>query len=311
MTTKAPQLLLDTAHAWEDQYSSAVFAGIVGDLNHPDGYHISYEDNPSGNYSIVRSCDKPPNMAKSLEEYAAAIDMSMSTTDMKTCYNRVLKVYNDSSDPRRKYINAFNGWNGTGDAKRIDFIAKSIGYASPDHKSHCHCEMPRCYLADKLAGQAWLSIFGGQTKEQWIAQTGDIELLPVMDGSTVEDIKAIQYLLVQLDSTKYRKLLNPSNPNDDAGVYNGKYDADMEKAIKQFRIDNGQDADTSGKKVTGWTFKEILWELMKKAARENGTPGPQGIQGVEGKQGEPGDAAVIEENSILRIVTQPPPATPS
>jgi hypothetical protein len=201
MTTKAPSMLVDTAHAWEDTFSSAIFAGIVGDINHPDGYHISYEDNPSGNYSVTRSCDHPPNMPTSLEEYASAIDMSMNTTDMKTCYDRVMKVYNDKTDPRRRYFNAFNGWNGSGDAKRVDFIANVIGYATSDHKSHSHCEMPRCYCMTAKAGRAWISTFKGESKQTWTDREED---MTVTDPDAEKIAKKTLTLDGVIDNPKWR-----------------------------------------------------------------------------------------------------------
>lgn len=174
MTTKSTSVLDDTADGWEAIYPSAVCSGIVGDAQHQSqgGYHISYEDNPNGNYSIVRVDDKPPNMKD--EEAACAIDMSMSDSDMKKCWDRVYKVWKDHSDPRRKYFNAFNGWDGSGDASRLDFVSNSKDYASPDHKWHSHSEGRRRYVHDNQMKVAWLSVFSGESKEDYEMSADDI-----------------------------------------------------------------------------------------------------------------------------------------
>lgn len=192
MSTVAGDNMKDIANKWEDQYSSAVLSGIVGDTNHPDGYHISYDDNPHGNWSCSRPDDKPPNMPSGNSNDACAIDMSMNTSDMKKCYSRALAVYNDKNDPRRKYLNAFNGWDGSGDATRLDFYANTKSYASPDHTWHCHCEMKRKYANDAKAGRAWLSMTGGQSKQDWIDQEEFVAL-------TDDDIDKVARRVISFD----------------------------------------------------------------------------------------------------------------
>lgn len=176
MSTKAPQMLVDYAHRWENMFASAVFAGIVGDINHPDGYHISYNDNPPGNYSIVRPPDKPPKLPDANRPMASAVDMSMNKSDMVTCHNRILAVYNDHSDPRRKYFNAVNCWDGkSADAVRLDLYSNTKSYASPDHKSHVHDETTRMYCQDPMTAQAKLSVWSGQSKDDWMNDVGQVE----------------------------------------------------------------------------------------------------------------------------------------
>lgn len=169
MTTLAHDMTRVYAAKWEDLFSSAVFAGIVGDMAHKKagGYHISIEDQSSTNYSVTRSADKAPpgNWPRNL---ASAVDMSMSTADMITMWNRVYAVWLDQTDPRREYFNAFNGWNGKGDAERLDFVANTRNVASSDHKSHCHDETKRCYAGHQQAYTAKLSVFAGETKAQYL-----------------------------------------------------------------------------------------------------------------------------------------------
>lgn len=152
-------------------YNSAVLSGIVPDRRHLDqgGFHCSIEDliryGNQRDYSNTRPNDKGFN-----PQYGAAFDMSMSTSDMKKAYGRYKKVWDDKSDPRRQYLNCINGWDGSGDASRMDFDANVIGYASPDHKWHVHGEIHRRWLLLMKAAHAVVSTFKGETKEQWFAR---------------------------------------------------------------------------------------------------------------------------------------------
>jgi hypothetical protein len=151
--------------------SSAVLSGIVPDSRHLDngGYHCSIKDlirfGNGNDYSNTRIDDKGFNT-----QYGAAFDVTMSTADMKKAHKRVYAVWKDRSDPRRKYINAVNCWDGSGDAVRLDFKKNTAGYASPDHKWHTHNDMPRRYLLDPKAARAWISMYAGEGKATWIAR---------------------------------------------------------------------------------------------------------------------------------------------
>lgn len=149
------------ASEWEKAYKTAVLSGIVGDLAHKarGGYHISRQDQPSTNYSVVRADDKPGNGPS---DRAAAIDMTMSTADMIKCHTR-LRGFWKANDPRMKYINAWNGWDGQGDAGRYDVVKHTIGTATSDHKWHIHLEIRRKYVNDMDAMRAILAMLVGTT----------------------------------------------------------------------------------------------------------------------------------------------------
>lgn len=179
MATKAHDITWYIANNWETYYASAVLSGIVGDPAHQkkNSYHNSLEDNPDQDgYSNNRPDDAAPpgTWPRNL---AAAIDMSMSATDMKTCSDRLWGAWNDRSDPRRNYLNAFNGWfNDGGPAKRYDYYSGQISDTTSDHKWHVHLEIRRKYVTDQVAADAILSILRGETKEQYLAGlsfTGD------------------------------------------------------------------------------------------------------------------------------------------
>lgn len=173
MTTLAPQNLRDAAAEFERLYASAVFSGIVGDMAHrlEGGYHISLEDQSSGNYSCVRLDDAAPpgDWPRNL---AAAIDMSMNSSDMATASRRVEAVWANPADTRRKYFNCINGWLGSGDAVRWDFVTGKKSYASPDHKWHTHSEIRRRYVNDPMARKALVSMYAGESHDQWLASIG-------------------------------------------------------------------------------------------------------------------------------------------
>jgi hypothetical protein len=161
MATLSTTSLNWLANQWEDQYKSAVLSGIVGDLAHKarGGYHISRQDQGSGNYSVTRPDDK-----LGPSDRAAAIDMTMSTADMKKCHVRLRDIWkNRANDPRMKYINAWNGWDGVGGAGRYDVVKGTVGTATPDHKWHIHLEIRRRYVNDMTAMKAILSMLKGES----------------------------------------------------------------------------------------------------------------------------------------------------
>ncbi len=161
MTTLSTTSLNWLADEWEKVYGSAVLSGIVGDLAHAarGGYHISRQDQSSSNYSVTRPDDK-----LGPSDRAAAIDMTMSTSDIIKCHKR-LREFWKNNDPRLKYINAWNGWDGEGDAGRYDVVKRTVTTASPDHKWHIHLEIRRRYVNDMNAMKAILSLLKNESSE--------------------------------------------------------------------------------------------------------------------------------------------------
>lgn len=171
-TLVSPQLRsIADAIVKKSGFSSAVLSGIVPDRRHLDngGYHCSVEDlrkhNNQNDYSNSRVDDRNFNV-----QYGAALDVTMSKKDMVKAYKRVYRVFKDTGDPRRKYINAINCWDGSGDAVRLDFKANKAKYATPDHRWHVHGDLPRRYVRDAKAARAWISVFAGEAKATWIAR---------------------------------------------------------------------------------------------------------------------------------------------
>lgn len=160
MTTLSTTNINWLAREWEKLYGTAVLSGIVGDLAHKrrGGYHISRQDQPSDNYSVIRADDK-----LGPSDRAAAIDMTMSTADIIKCHKRLRACFqNRAKDPRTKYINAWNGWDGQGGAGRYDVVKGTVTTATPDHKWHIHLEIRRRYVNDRKAMEAILSMLKGE-----------------------------------------------------------------------------------------------------------------------------------------------------
>ena len=166
MSTRAHPLTRHVALVWEQLYPSAVCSGIAPDRRHlsQGGYHVSIQDNRPGTYSVVRGDDKAGP-----RDVSAAIDMSMSPADMKRCTGRLKRVYDNPDDPRRAYLNAFNGWTGAGDARRYDIWARVTSYATADHKWHVHAEFRRRFVDSPAAAKAFLSALAGESVAQYQA----------------------------------------------------------------------------------------------------------------------------------------------
>ena len=171
MTTCAPPLLLELAADWKNEcgFRSAVFSGCVGDSKHQErgGYHIGRRFQPKDNYSVVRPDDRiGPDVT------AAALDMSMSPADMRLCTARLVAVYGNLSDPRRKYINAANGTLNNKTARRWDFYARVTARATIDHLQHVHLEVRRKYVDSPTAMKAVLSVLKGHSSADYLKATG-------------------------------------------------------------------------------------------------------------------------------------------
>lgn len=170
--TVAYPLLKELAHEWEKLFPSAVCAGIVPDARHErrGGYHVGRAFQPSTcNYSVVRRDDGP---GCGPSDAAAAVDMGMNRRDMIECTRRLKRVWENPKDPRRKYLNAFNGWLGSGDAERFDIAGRKRGRASNDHRTHVHLEVRRKYVKVRAMLAAVLSALRGETVAEYLRAIG-------------------------------------------------------------------------------------------------------------------------------------------
>lgn len=171
MSTTTYPLVRQVADGWEHLYPSAVCSGIVGDLAHQErgGYHIGRDAQSTRNYSVIRTDDRS-GMGPS--DASSAIDMTLSRADMILCTRRLMGVWENLSDPRRKYLNAFNGYLGTGPAIRLDMVSGRRGTASPDHKWHIHLEIRRRWVEVASMVTAVISILSGESVAQYMKKIG-------------------------------------------------------------------------------------------------------------------------------------------
>lgn len=167
MSTVATAAMKDLAADWKKCYTSAQISGIVPDRAHlaRGGYHVSRQDQSGSNYSVVRPDDR-----SGPSDAAAAIDMTMSTADMRSCTSRLTAAYSNVSDPRRKYINAFNGTVNNKQARRWDVYARKVSSATSDHLWHVHLEIRRKYVNSATAMDAILSVLRGESLTSYLAR---------------------------------------------------------------------------------------------------------------------------------------------
>lgn len=215
MATLVSEQLRWLADQWENHcgYKSAVLSGIVPDRAHLDtgGYHCSVEDlkayGNGNDYSNTRPDDRGHN-----PKHGAGVDMSMSPADMKRCYLRVKRVWDDKSDTRRRYLNAINTWKGSGDATRLDFYANVTSWATPDHKWHNHLEVRRRWLRDWTAVRAIVSVLKGESHAAWLASqkpaaapTKPKEETMSIGDTTKKDAEKFFRTLLSVDATPAAK----------------------------------------------------------------------------------------------------------
>ena len=172
-TTDPTAQMIAVRDGWDKIYPSAVPSGINGDPAHyyDPGKHISRNDNirlfGSGAWCVVLPEDKAGPGDK-----ACAWDMNLSRADQNTCHNRLIALYKDrSSDPRAKYIHAFNGYNGTGQPMRYNLRNGATAVTDSSHTWHEHLETHYGYVNDPAMTDAVLSVLRGETKAAYIGRT--------------------------------------------------------------------------------------------------------------------------------------------
>jgi hypothetical protein len=171
MATVAYQAMKDFAKGWERIFRSAVCSGVAGDRRHQKagGYHIGRRYQSGSNYSVVRPDDR---RGCGPDDGSSAVDITMNRRDMILATTRLRSAYNNTKDPRRKYLNAFNGWVGSGAATRYDVYARRTKSASSDHKWHVHLEQRRRWIKDATSNAAILSILRGESVTTWLKSRG-------------------------------------------------------------------------------------------------------------------------------------------
>lgn len=157
-------------------YPSSVSSGMVGDAAHrkSNSYHNSLNDNPNkaaGSYTNNYPDDRVPPGTWS-KTHCCANDQSMNVADMVRQWSRYEAVFYNGNDPRRKYLAEYIGWNGKGEAERLDYQANKRTVSTKDHKWHAHKVRRRKYWNSRDASIAMLSIEKGESPAQYLASIG-------------------------------------------------------------------------------------------------------------------------------------------
>lgn len=244
MSTVATSQVKKLASDWQHKcgFKSAKLSGIVPDRSHlaKGGYHCSREDQPNPrNYSVVRPDDKggPSNAA-------AGIDMTMNAADMKSCTSRLAAAYDNSSDPRRKYINAFNGCTNGKTATRYDVYARKKSSASKDHVWHVHLSIRRKYTQSATAMTAILSLLKGESLSSYLKSVGGGGAAqspgsgkPAFPGELKRNDRQSS------PNANIKKVQDQLNRKGQKVTADGFFGAGTEKAVKAFQKSKGLDQD--------------------------------------------------------------------
>lgn len=177
----APKQLRGVVARVEDVRKSAVMAGIVPDKRHlgNGGYHVCLVHLKAhgnlGDYSSRRALDKQPKVGAAGVGCSCAYDIGMARADMIRTHGAVRKVWLDKGDPRRRFINAINCWDGSGSPVRYNFQLNTSERASADHRTHVHGDVPRAYMDPKhpehdKAARAHASVLIGESRAAWTAR---------------------------------------------------------------------------------------------------------------------------------------------
>lgn len=183
--TGPAECLLWLADGWEQAIPGAVFSGVNGDLAHQSrpGKHLSRSQNRD-KFGTNAWPLRHPKDRQGPSDKACAIDMSMPRRQLVLVHTRLRTIYlNRATDPRARYIAAFNGWDGQGSPGRYDLVAGTISTADDSHTFHEHGEFFYLYVGNDAdswaAARAFLSGVKGETVQQWLAAEqggGEVEL---------------------------------------------------------------------------------------------------------------------------------------
>lgn len=180
--TVAPAAIMKlstTLKARADRPKSYVFLGIVGDVNHSFGYHLSKNDLPSSDYSLQLTRDK--NGARQAPTYASAWDLGFNPVEMIAVTNRLLAAAK-AKDPR--IVNCVREFCGTTTGTHPHPYDVSRNFDDPNntegwdssHDTHVHISFYRDVCNNYTALQGILDIICGD----WDTMATEAEVAAVV-----------------------------------------------------------------------------------------------------------------------------------
>lgn len=146
MSARAPQAIFNLYNKIDAPLKQ--LGGIVGDIAHSFGYHLSRNDLPGNDYSVTLSLDK-----QGPADCASALDISLPPAGMVTVTNRLLAAAK-ARDPRLRALREFCG---TTDGVSTHPYDLSNGQDGPlnswdsSHLWHVHLSFYRKYADDAAA----------------------------------------------------------------------------------------------------------------------------------------------------------------
>lgn len=175
---------------------SAVNSGLVGVTTNRNNnsYHHSKNSSPykgEGSYTNRWRNDLVRYNPSINRDAVTGSDRSQSRADMIKSWKLHRAVFDDKTDPRRKYFAEYIGTPDGVNAYRLDFGDGSVDKASKDHTWHEHEGWWYLYWDSWQAADASLSVKRGETKAQYKARHGiDVP------QSTVEDEEMLYFARV-------------------------------------------------------------------------------------------------------------------
>jgi hypothetical protein len=174
---------------WEETSAMTPGVRLGGIYAAKSGYHNTVNANKAnwpGNYSIRLPLDLRGQFDK-----ARAIDWTMSESEMikRTGYLRRAALHQDDDRLRcmREFIGTLDGKNVYCLIRNADGLWEFDGGRDNSHLWHVHGSIFTIYVNDWSELRKLVSVWSGQTWEQWLIQEGD---MPLNNTTDKEIIKA-------------------------------------------------------------------------------------------------------------------------
>jgi hypothetical protein len=248
---------------WTDRPNKAwQLGGIYANKKYYHNTVRANQENWPGNYSIELDLDlKHGNL-----DFARAIDLSMSTLEMKKWTANMQRSALDDNDPRLDAVREFYGTlNGVTVYGLIKDTVSGKWHKSSSNLSHLwhgHVSIFTAFVNDWDMLEPLLSVWAGETLEEW----SDGVSLPKLNDSG-EEVRMFQYIH-NLARTQFKSPA-PELKTD------GDYGKATVEAFTVFAKQNGASETYVATSVTGWLATKYLMALITRISPPDAvTPPP-------------------------------------
>lgn len=257
-----------TWRLWEETAADTPGIRLGGIFANKRCYHNGVEDNLRnwpGSYCIRLA----PDLVSYNRKYARAIDWTMSDAEMRLRTNRLRASALDPADDR---LYAMREFIGTRDSNSVYCLIKDSedgpwrfdGSRDDSHLWHIHGSIFTKYVNDWNALEGIVSVWIGETLEQWKARKGkSMSLIGLRLGDEGQQVKGLQ------------SRLHRAGFGNETGEVDGKYGPKTSAGLLAARKSQGSSAD-SGDAVSGWADTQLLCAVIDqriKLALKNASPG--------------------------------------